>query len=177
VGDVFTHIDGLEIPASQLEDAEVFASLIRQYPIGAEVELLGLRGREPLRLAVPLVESPRSERELAEYRDERFDFSVRDLTFNDRRDPRLESGQHGALVTGVESGGWAALARLAVGDIVVAVDGRPVSSGDELRAEMQRVAEARPRQVVFLVRRGVSTLFLELEPDWGTAAPSAAAKG
>jgi serine protease Do len=170
VGDVFTRIDGVEIPATQLEDAEVFASLIRQYPIGAEVELEGLRDGEPLRVRVTLVESPRSERELAEYRDERFDFSARDLTFHDRRDPRLESGQSGALVTGVESGGWAALARLAVGDIVIAVDGRPVLSGDELRAEMRRVAEQRAPRVVFLVRRGVSTLFLELEPDWGTAA-------
>lgn len=170
VGDVFTHLDGMAIPAAQLEDAEVFASLIRQYPIGAQVELAGFRDGEPLRLDVSLAESPRSERELAEYRDERFDFSARDLTFHDRRDPRLESGQRGALVTGVESGGWAALARLAVGDIVVAVDGRPVRSGDDLRAEMRRIAEAEPRQVVFLVRRGVSTLFLELEPDWSTAA-------
>lgn len=176
VGDVFTHLDGLAIPASQLEDAEVFASLVRQYPIGAEVELLGLRDGAPLRVGVTLVESPRAERELSEYRDERFDFSARDLTFHDRRDPRLESGQSGALVTGVESGGWAALARLAVGDIVVAVDGRPVRSGDDLRAEMRRVAEARPRQVVFLVRRGVNTLFLKLEPDWSRAAPPAAAE-
>jgi S1-C subfamily serine protease len=130
------------------------------------VELVGSRGGEPLSLSVALVESPRSERELAEYRDRRFDFAVRDLTFQDRRDPRISGAQSGALVTGVESGGWAALARLAVGDIVLAVDGRPVSSGDDLEAEMRRVVAERPRHVVFQVRRGVSTLFLELEPDW-----------
>jgi len=169
VGDVFVRIDGLEIPASQVEDAEVFASMVRQYRVGSTVELAGYRDGSPLELEVELSESPRSERELSEYRDVRFDFSARDLTFRDRRDPRLDADLAGALVTGVESGGWAALARLAVGDVVLAVDGSAIRSGADLEDAMGRIANERPRRVVFLVRRGVSTLFLELEPDWGSS--------
>jgi len=169
VGDVFVRMDGQEIPASQVEDAEVFASMVRQYRVGSTVELAGYRDGSPLELEVELAESPRSERELSEYRDVRFDFSARDLTFRDRRDPRLDADLAGALVTGVESGGWAALARLAVGDVVVAVDGAAIRSGADLEDAMGRIANERPRRVVFLVRRGVSTLFLELEPDWGSS--------
>lgn len=169
VGDVLVRIDGERIPASQLEDEEVFAAMVRQYRVGSLVVLSGYRDGEPLQVEVALAESPRSEREISEYRDGRFDFSARDLTFRDRRDPRLEVDQTGALVTGVESGGWAALARLAVGDVVLSVDGEAIRSGADLERIMGRVAERRPRRVVFLVRRGVSTLFLELEPDWGSS--------
>jgi S1-C subfamily serine protease len=66
----------------------------------------------------------------------------------------------------VESGGWAALARMAVGDIVLSVDGQPVISSSALEARMREVASGKPSRVVFLVRRGVHTLFLELEPAW-----------
>ncbi len=166
VGDVLLRIDEQPIPASQPEDVEVFASIVRQYRVGSTVKIEGVRDAKPLVVEVELAKSPPSVRELAEYRDERFDFSARDLTFRDRLDPRLEQGQQGALVTGVESGGWAALARLAVGDIVLAVDDQPIASGADLEAQMGQVQDVRARRVVFLVRRGVSTLFLELEPDW-----------
>ncbi len=166
VGDVLLGIDEQPIPAQQPEDVEVFASIVRQYRVGSTVKLEGVRDSKPLSIEVELAESPPSVRELAEYRDERFDFAARDLTLRDRLDPRLDEAQPGALITGVESGGWAALARLAVGDIVLAVDDQPIASGADLEAQMARVQEARARRVVFLVRRGVSTLFLELEPDW-----------
>jgi S1-C subfamily serine protease len=77
--------------------------------------------------------------------------------------------QDGALVTGVESGGWAALAHMAVGDIVLAVDGQAIASATALEERMKKLAAARPARVVFFVRRGPQTLFLELEPAWGPA--------
>jgi serine protease Do len=168
VGDVFVSLDGQGIPATQLEDAEVFASIVRQYRVDSEVLLEGYRDGKPLELNVRLAKSPPSERELVEYRDTRFDFSARDLTFLDRRDPRLAADQLGALITGVESGGWAALARLAVGDVVIAIDDQSIGSGDDLETYMEGITAQEPARVVFHVRRGVSTLFLELEPDWGS---------
>jgi S1-C subfamily serine protease len=78
----------------------------------------------------------------------------------------LERQQPGALVTRVESGGWAALAHLAVGDLVLSVDGDRVDDAGALRARMERIAAGRPKRVVFFVLRGVQTLFLELEPAW-----------
>ena len=49
---------------------------------------------------------------------------------------------------------------------VLAVDDEPIGSGADLETQMERVQQQRAQRVVFLVRRGVSTLFLELEPDW-----------
>jgi len=166
VGDVLLTLDGDAIPAAQLEDVEVFASLIRQYRVGAKVKLAGMRGGKPLALEVELAPSPRAPRELPEYRDAEFEFTARDLTFQDRLDWRLAASQRGVLVTGVDSGGWGSLAQLSVGDVVLAIDGQPLSSLEELEAHMLRIAAARPRHVVFMVRRGVSSMFLELEPAW-----------
>lgn len=167
VGDVLLRFDGQEIPASQPEDAEVFEALVRPYPVGSSVKLDLVRDGRPLVVEARLAPSPPAPRELVELRDEAFEFAARDLTVQDRLDEQLEDALQGALVTGVESGGWAALAQLAVGDVILAVDGQPLSSVRELEQRMAQVAETRPRRVVLLVRRGVSTLFLELEPAWG----------
>lgn len=81
----------------------------------------------------------------------------------------FEREQPGALVTRVEAGGWAALAHLAVGDVVLSVDGTRVDGAGALRERMERLAAGRPKRVVFFVLRGVQTLFLELEPAWPAA--------
>jgi serine protease Do len=169
VGDLLLKLDGDAIQASQPEDMEIFPAMVRQYPVGARVKLHGSRDGKPLSVEVELPASPRSIRELEEYNDRHFDFTARDLTFQDRVQRALDVSQEGALVTGVQSGGWAALAHMAVGDIVLAVDGQPVASAAALEERMRQLAAARPERVVFFVRRGPQTLFLELEPAWGPA--------
>lgn len=166
VGDVLLRLDGEDVPASQPEDAEVFAAMVRPYPVGSQVRLDVVRDGRPLVVQARLAPSPPAPRELVEFRDGDFEFSARDLTVQDRLEESLEDGVHGALVTGVENGGWAALAQLAVGDVILSIDGQPMAGVQDLEQRMARIAEARPRRVVVLVRRGVSTLFLELEPAW-----------
>ncbi len=168
VGDILLELDGEAIPTSKPEDVEVFSALVRQYRVGTRVALAGQRAGAPLRVEVELSGSPKSSRELPEYRDDQFDFRARDLTFQDRVYFTMDAEQRGVIVTGVESGGWAALAQLAVADVVLQVDGEPVGSLATLETRMKTIAESRPARVVFFVKRGVQTLFLELEPAWDT---------
>jgi serine protease Do len=166
VGDVLLRLDGEAIPASQPEDGEVLAAMVRPYKVGTRVQIEGLRAGQALALSVELQASPRSPRELDEFYDEQFEFTARDLTVQDRLDEQLDADLAGAFVTSVESGGWASLAQLAVADVVLAIDGARVASADDLQRAMRAIEQKRPRRVVFHVRRGVSTLFLELEPAW-----------
>jgi serine protease Do len=166
VGDVVLKFDGESIAASRPEDVEVLPAMVRQRDIGAKVKLDIVRDGRPQVVEVELAPSPSSTRELVEYHDAHFEFSARDLAFEDRQDPALEKEQRGALVTEVESGGWAALAHLAVGDLLLSVDGKAIDTAAGLEERMNAIAQARPSHVVFLVRRGVHTLFLELEPAW-----------
>jgi serine protease Do len=173
VGDLILRLDGDEIAASQPEDVEVFPSMVRQYAVGAKVKLDVVRDGKPSVVEVTLGPSPQSSRELDEYRDPHFEFTARDLTFQDRVQQKLEGDERGALIAGVENGGWAALAHLAVGDIVQSVDGTPVVDAASLKARMAVIHEKKPTRVVFFVRRGVHTVFVELEPDWAVARPPA----
>jgi serine protease Do len=166
VGDVLLRLDGQDIPATRAEDAETFPALLRPYPVGSRVRLEGVRDGAPLALEVELVASPPASRELKEYRDAQFEFAARDLTSQDRLQELMDRAQVGALVTRVEPGGWAALAHLAVGDVLLGVDGERVDGAAALEARMKKVAGARPSRVVFFVLRGASTRFLELTPAW-----------
>ncbi len=166
VGDVITAVDGDAIEASQPSDADLFATRIRQYKIGTTVELSVMRGKTPQKLKVTLATSPRLPREMKKYEDLNFEFRVRDLAVADRLDEGLPADQRGVLVDAVREGGWAALAHLAVGDLLLAIDGQTVDDVEKVRDTMTRIATAKPGSVVFRVKRGIRTFFVELQGSW-----------
>ena len=166
VGDLITAIDGTPIQASQPSDADLFATMIRQYRIGSTVELAIVRGSAPQKLSVKLAASPRLPREMKKYEDHDFEFRVRDLAAADRMTPDLSDVQQGVLVETVREGGWAALSHLADGDVIVAIDGDPVVDVDAVQQKMDRVARDKPASVVLKVQRGIRTFFVEMQTGW-----------
>lgn len=166
VGDVIVAIDGDAVRATSPGDEEVFDAAVRRYRIGASVPLTVVRGGKELAVPVTLAASPKRPREMARYADSLFEFDARDLTADDRDGRKVPASTRGVLVENVSRGGWADLAQLNAGDIVVAVDGRPVASVADLQSEMKSVAARKPASVILLVRRGVRTRFVELQPTW-----------
>ncbi|MCB1098018.1 MAG: PDZ domain-containing protein [Verrucomicrobiae bacterium] len=166
VGDIILKLDGQVINASRPEDSSIFENLIRQYDTDSEIELSVSRSGSEEILTVPLQSRPVSADELDEYEDTDFEFTARELAFEDKVDRRLDEGATGVLLSKVEGSGWAELAGLAAGDILLTVDSKPVSGLDDLKKIMAEIKETRPRQVVVFVRRGIYTGYRELEPDW-----------
>ncbi len=166
VGDLILAVNGEPLTASGAEHQDELASLLRQYDVGDTVELTVGRGQTTLKLSVELARSPRLPREMRTYRNEEFEFTARDLSFFDRAERQWPATQSGALVIEVKPGSWAELGALAVDDLIVAVDGRPVRDVDELRRQMEEITAARKTAVVLQVRRGIHAKFLELEPNW-----------
>lgn len=166
VGDLILSLDGEPIAASQPGDEEVLNTMVRQYKIGTTATLAVQRGPDKLSLPVELVRSPKLEREMKKYRDEDFEFTARDTTFFDKVSEEWSQEQPGALVTEVKEGGWAALGRLANGDLITAVDGEPVTDVSSLKAKIKRVVAEKRKTTVLRVIRGIHTMFLELEPKW-----------
>jgi S1-C subfamily serine protease len=166
VGDVITGVDGDQIQASQPSDSDLFATMIRQYKIGSKVELSVLRDKAAQKIAVTLDTSPRLPREMKKYEDPNFEFRVRDIAAADRLEEGLDANQHGVLVDAVREGGWAALAHLAVGDLLLAIDGTTVADVQAVQAKMTAIAAAKPSSVVFRVKRGLRTFFVELQGSW-----------
>jgi serine protease Do len=166
IGDIITSIDGTPVQASQTSDADLFATMIRQYKIGSTVQLSIRRGTEDRTLPVTLAPSPRLAREMKKYEDRDFEFRVRDIAAADRTAAGLQEGQPGVLVEAVREGGWAALSHLADGDVILAIDGETVADVAAVQQKMERVAREKPAAVVMKVRRSIRTFFVELQTGW-----------
>jgi serine protease Do len=165
-GDIIIRFDGQGIPMAVPGDVESFLSLVRQYRIGSEVALTVWRDKQEVALSTELEEFPKSPREMKHYSDEVFDFSARDVAFADRVRESWDASLQGAFVENVGEGGWASLAHLAVGDLIIAVDGTPIANTAALEERLKSTGKTRPETVLLQVRRGIHSLFIEIQPVW-----------
>jgi len=168
VGDIIVAIDGEQVEASMVSDIGVLPVMLRRYDIGSRVSLTVLRNKEEIKLSAVLGSSPPTKDEMNKYTDDSFEFTVRDIAFEDRVDQRWDLDQRGVLVENVSEGSWAALANLEVGDLIQAVDGADISDIDSFSRIMERVAKERRKHVVFHVLRGIHNMFIELVPSWAS---------
>jgi serine protease Do len=165
-GDIIIRFDGQGIPMAVPGDIESFLSLVRQYGIGSKVALTVWRNKQEFAISTVLEEFPRSPREMKHYSDEVFDFSARDVAFADRIKESWDASLQGALVENVGEGGWASLAHLAVGDLIISVDGTPIPDTAALEEKLKSAGKTRPETVLLQVRRGIHSLFIEIQPVW-----------
>lgn len=174
VGDVLLQLDGDLIEASRPEDGEVLSTLIRQRRIGDEAAFDVMRDGKALQIKVALEAPPTNGNELKHYEDVDFEFSARDLTYEERLDEQVAESEGGVLIDMVQRAGWAALARVRSGDVLIAIDGAPIANAEALEATLKQTKARTPKLVVFFVKRGIQTMYLELEPIWEKAsAPQA----
>ena len=166
-GDILTHLDGEAIPAFEPHHTEIFDTMVRQYRIGGKAELTVLRGGEAMKVETVLGPSPRRLREMARWRDLRFDFILREATFTERQQADWGGFVPEVVVESVGSGGWASLGGLEAGEAIIAIQGRPVSSLDDARAAMEAVHRDKPAVVIVETRVGVQNFFVEMEASWG----------
>jgi S1-C subfamily serine protease len=166
VGDVVTKVDDALVEASEPQDADVFDALLRAYKPDSKAVLAVLRDGKPMEITVTLKEAPRVENELRVYEDVVLEFRARDISYLDRVKRRWAKETTGALVSQVDPGGWASVGGLRTDDLVLAVGGKTVRDVRELEKELKPIREAKPGEVVFFVRRGVQTLYVEVQPTW-----------
>ena len=166
IGDVITKLDDSVINANRSEDTEIFSNLIRQYPVGSSVSLDLLREGEPLKINVALDKQPKGAEGIPEYSDPKFEFTTRELSPADRLDRQLKQEDRGLLVTRVEPAGWASLAGLRSDDLLLTVDGQFAETAPHLKQILAACHERKARRVVFFVKRGIRTHFIEIEPQW-----------
>jgi len=103
---------------------------------------------------------------MKKYRNDDFDFTARYIAFFDIAGERWKPDQRGVLVEEVKSGSWAELASLYVGDLLVEVDGSPVTDVESLKTSMETIAKEKKSFLVMKVLRGIHTAYLEFEPAW-----------
>jgi S1-C subfamily serine protease len=166
VGDIILKVDGAPLEVAQSEDDGVFELMIRRKSIGDEMAFDILRDGKPQTIKMKLEAPMQAATTPAAHTDVDFEFSTRDLTYQDRIVQQLPAALHGVIITKVENGGWASLGGLRTDDIVLEVDGKPIDSIDELKTILSQIRKDKPRRTVFLIRRGIHSRFCEIEPDY-----------
>ena len=165
-GDLFLKLDGKVINASRPEDSDVFAESVRGYAIDSVVEVTGTRDGQAIAHKVTLGKVPSDDADMADYKDDLFEFTVRDLSATRRESARVAADLQGVVVEKITPNGWAALAGLVPGDIIMEVAGEPVPSTEKLIGMLKGFRESKPRRIVLFIKRGVRNGFLEIEPRW-----------
>jgi serine protease Do len=166
VGDIITALDDSAVDAGEPHDVEVFPTMIRQYKVGSETTLTVLRGGKKVELKGKLQARPVEAREMKRYMDHDFDFTARDAAYMDRVQKQWKDQPRGAFVESVDEGGWTALAGLQVGDLIMEIDGQPVTDAESVRRLLEAIKKRHPKTAIFKVRRDIQKLYLEVEPKW-----------
>ena len=168
-GDILTRFDGETVRCRQESDLSHFLATVRRHQTGNEVECGLLRDGQLLKLALKLQNDDPDEEDLKRFQDKELEFNLRDLTEKERVLQRIPAGVKGPRVTEVQGSGWASLAHVAVGDLLLSIYGSPTPDVAAAERLLKAAAEKKPRRLVFHLRRGVHTLFAEVEPTWDSA--------
>jgi S1-C subfamily serine protease len=124
------------------------------------------RGQEDLLVKVPLQAGHEGTADLASHECKTLEFNSRDLGQEDRVARKLPADFSGVLVTAITPAGWAALGGLTTGDILIAIDGKPVDSIESLKAILADLEKTTRSPIVMFVRHGITYRYIELEPTW-----------
>jgi serine protease Do len=165
VGDVLVAVDGQPLGAWRMQDSELLQRRIESLVIGDRATLTVLRDGAETTIEVALEKTPIDAQDAKTAKDDLLEFRVRNLAFSDRIENRWHMDQQGVLVTDVTNGGWANLAGLRIGDLLLEINGTPIPDVAAFEKERDRIAEEDVTPVVLFVRRDYRTKFLFAEPD------------
>ena len=92
-GDLLFRVDGQIIAANRPEDSEVFGNMIKQYNTDAQITLSGMRDNQPIDFNITLSKRPPPSNELLDLKDKTFEFTIREISYADIVNARLEMNQ------------------------------------------------------------------------------------
>jgi serine protease Do len=162
-GDIVIGLNG-----EPVTEVNHFRNTIALTAPGSQVSLEVVRKGRKLTMSVRLAELPGGRERPAPSHEQppaatEMGFEVDDLTPDLHRRLQLPAGAHGALVTGVSPDSAAEAAGLEEGDLIVALNRRPVVSADDLDAAVGRLKAG--DSVLLRVQRGEAGRYVAFRID------------
>jgi serine protease Do len=157
VGDVIVEFDGKEV-----KDSGDLPIIVARTPVEKKVRMKVLRDKKEVMLNVAVGELKDEEVVASVPEKGELGLTVQKVTPQMAESLGLEKAD-GVVVTAVEPGSAADDAGIRRGDVIMEVDRRSIRSLDEYKKAVAAIRKG--RGVLFLVRRGESTLFLALKPQ------------
>ena len=157
VGDVIVEFDGKEV-----KDSGDLPIIVARTPVDKKIRMKVLRDKKEITLNVAVGELKDEEVVASAPEKGELGMTVQKLTPQLAENLGLDKTD-GVVVTAVEPGSAADEAGIRRGDVIVEVDRKPVRGVEEYRKSI--AGSRKGRGILFLVRRGESTLFLALKPQ------------
>ncbi len=157
VGDVIVEFDG-----NPVKDSGDLPIIVARTPVDKKVRMKLVRDKKEITLGVAVGELKDEEVVASAPEKGELGLTVQRLTPQMAESLGLEKAE-GVVVSAVEPGSAADDAGIRRGDVLMEIDRRPIRNLDEYRKSVAAIKKG--RGVLFLVRRGESTLFLALKPQ------------
>ena len=157
VGDVIVEFDGKEV-----KDSGDLPIIVARTPVDKKVRMKVLRDKKEVILNVAVGELKEEEVVASVPEKGELGMTVQRVTPQMAESLGLEKPE-GVVVTDVESGSAADEAGIRRGDVIVQIDRKTIRSVDEYKKSIAGIRKG--KGVLFLVKRGDSTLFLALKPQ------------
>jgi serine protease Do len=157
VGDVIVEFDGKEV-----KDSGDLPIIVARTAVDKKVRMKVVREKKEVVLGVAVGELKDEEVVAAVPEKGELGLTVQRLTPQMAESLGLAKTE-GVVVSAVEPGSAADEAGIRRGDVLMEIDRRPIRNLDEYRKSIAAIKKG--RGVLFLVRRGESTLFLALKPQ------------
>lgn len=155
VGDVIVEYDGKPI-----KDSNQLPIVVARTEVGKKVQLKVLRDKKEIRITVPIAELKDEEIVASTPKREDLGLTVQQLTPQIARSLGLKRVE-GVVITSVDPQSPAAEAGLRQGDVILEVNRKPIGSLSDFE---KAVGGNKDKNLLFLIRRGESDLFLALKP-------------
>ena len=110
--------------------------------------------------------SPATRATAERFESDEFGVTVREVTYDMRQSWNLEADVQGVVVESVERSGWAGLAGMRPGDIVLSVDDVPTPDIEAFEDELQRAEDEQSPEILMLLQRQFRTFFLPVSTEW-----------
>jgi serine protease Do len=156
-GDVIVEYDG-----EPVKESADLPRLVARTPVGDRVGVTVLRGDRRRDFTVEIGELQDEAVTVPTATGEGLGMSVQTLTAEIAENLGLDRGLNGVVVTAVDPDGPAAEAGIRRGDVLLEVNRRPIRNARQYEKALR--GAGKDKSILFLVRRGDSTIFLALKP-------------
>jgi len=164
-GDILVALDGKGLSAEKLSDLDNFRRFIRE-KTDNRVQFKIYRQGRYLQKTVELGETPISQFLADEASSKRLGFSAKELTQDIILAKQLDFDTQGVWVSGVERAGWADVAGLRVGDLILKMDDKNINKLNDLKQLFKLTEKEKPNYISLFIKRNSQTRFLFVKTDY-----------
>ncbi len=165
IGDVLLRLGDITLQAERYDDLKSFRDHLRAFPSDSAI-IHYWRDGKTASTRVHLTATPISRFLAESFRDTLYGFSAKELTRDILLAGNLDFDTQGAWVSTVENAGWADLAGLQRGDIILAVNDTPVKNIKHLKRCVAELNKTHPAYVRMFIRRGSERLFIFIKTKY-----------